>query len=59
MRRLALALIAALGTQTALAQMPRATEERPAAFVDAATLVPGLIADMRYAGAHNFVGRCL
>jgi len=32
-------------------------QERPAAFVDAATIVPGLIADMRYAGAHNFVGR--
>ena len=38
-------------TQTSLAQ------ERPAAFVDTATIVPGLIADMRYAGAHNFVGR--
>src|SRR5947209_19843133 len=29
----------------------------PAGFVDAATVVPGLIIDMRYAGAHNFVGR--
>jgi D-alanyl-D-alanine dipeptidase len=57
MRKLALALIAALGTQTALAQQPQATQERPAAFVDAATVVPGLIADMRYAGPHNFVGR--
>src|SRR5580704_7294410 len=35
----------------ALAQAP------PAAFVDAATVVPGLVTDMRYAGAHNFVGR--
>lgn len=34
-----------------------AVEQRPAAFVDAASVVPGLIADMRYAGAHNFVGR--
>jgi D-alanyl-D-alanine dipeptidase len=34
-----------------------AAQERPAAFVDAATIVPGLVADMRYAGAHNFVGR--
>jgi zinc D-Ala-D-Ala dipeptidase len=57
MRKLGLALIAALGTQTALAQPPQATQERPAAFVDAATVVPGLIADMRYAGSHNFVGR--
>jgi len=32
-------------------------EERPAAFVDAATVVPGLVAEMRYAGSHNFVGR--
>jgi D-alanyl-D-alanine dipeptidase len=32
-------------------------QERPAGFVDAAAVVPGLIADMRYAGAHNFVGR--
>jgi D-alanyl-D-alanine dipeptidase len=32
-------------------------EERPAAFVDAATIVPGLLADMRYAGSHNFTGR--
>jgi zinc D-Ala-D-Ala dipeptidase len=31
-------------------------QERPAAFVDAATVVPGLIAEMRYAGSHNFVG---
>ena len=46
-----LALIAAFCPQTALAQ------ERPAAFVDAASVVPGLIVEMRYAGAHNFVGR--
>jgi zinc D-Ala-D-Ala dipeptidase len=32
-------------------------QERLAAFVDAATVVPGLILDMRYAGSHNFVGR--
>ena len=32
-------------------------QERPAGFVDAATVVPGLILDMRYAGSHNFVGR--
>jgi D-alanyl-D-alanine dipeptidase len=34
-----------------------AAQERPAAFVDAAIVVPGLIAEMRYAGSHNFVGR--
>jgi zinc D-Ala-D-Ala dipeptidase len=32
-------------------------QERPAQFVDAAAIVPGLIVEMRYAGAHNFVGR--
>jgi D-alanyl-D-alanine dipeptidase len=45
------ALLAACGTQRAIAQ------DRPAAFVDAATAVPGLIVEMRYAGSHNFVGR--
>jgi zinc D-Ala-D-Ala dipeptidase len=49
--RLSAALFAILATQSALAQ------DRPAAFVDAATVVPGLIADIRYAGSHNFVGR--
>ena len=36
---------------------PAPAQERPAQFVDAATIVPGLILDMRYAGTHNFVGR--
>jgi zinc D-Ala-D-Ala dipeptidase len=49
--KLSVALIAAFGAQSAVAQ------DRPAAFVDAATVVPGLVADMRYAGSHNFVGR--
>jgi D-alanyl-D-alanine dipeptidase len=46
-----IALLAVSGVHCALAQ------ERPAAFVDAATVVPGLVLDMRYAGSHNFVGR--
>jgi D-alanyl-D-alanine dipeptidase len=52
MRALALALLllAACATQPA----PR---QRPADFVDARTLVAGLVVEMRYAGAHNFVGR--
>jgi D-alanyl-D-alanine dipeptidase len=49
--RLLVAMVMAVGTQAASAQ------ERPAQFVDAAALAPGLIVDMRYAGAHNFVGR--
>jgi D-alanyl-D-alanine dipeptidase len=36
---------------------PLAAQERPSTFVDAATIVPGLVVEMRYAGAHNFVGR--
>ncbi len=51
MLKLCLALAAVFGAQAVLAQ------ERPVAFVDAATVVPGLIAEMRYAGSHNFVGR--
>jgi D-alanyl-D-alanine dipeptidase len=48
-------VLAALPAQAALAQEP--VGGRPAAFVDAATVVPGLIVEMRYAGSHNFVGR--
>lgn len=33
-----------------------AQAQTPAAFVDAATIVPGLEVEMRYAGPHNFVG---
>jgi D-alanyl-D-alanine dipeptidase len=32
-------------------------QDRPASFVDAATVVPGLVVEMRYHGSHNFVGR--
>jgi len=32
-------------------------QQRPAAFVDAATAVPGLLVDMRYFGDNNFIGR--
>lgn len=32
-------------------------QERPADFVNAATVVPGLVVEMRYFGSHNFVGR--
>ncbi len=45
------AALLACGTHGVIAQ------QRPAGFVDAAAVVPGLLADMRYAGAHNFVGR--
>jgi D-alanyl-D-alanine dipeptidase len=42
---------------TAAASAFAAAQERSAAFVDAAAVVPGLVAEMRYAGTHNFVGR--
>ena len=42
---------------TASFSMSTSAQNRPAAFVDAAAVVPGLIVDARYAGAHNFVGR--
>jgi zinc D-Ala-D-Ala dipeptidase len=45
------AVLVACGTQSAIA------EDRPASFVDAASVVPGLMTDIRYAGSHNFVGR--
>ena len=31
-------------------------QQRPPTFVDASTIVPNLIVEMRYAGSHNFVG---
>jgi zinc D-Ala-D-Ala dipeptidase len=48
----ALAAAAMLSTPVAAS----AEEMRPADFVDAATIVPHLVVDMRYAGNHNFVG---
>ena len=34
-----------------------AQDQRPAAFVDAATVVPGLVVEMRYVTDNNFVGQ--
>ena len=48
---LSAALLLACAPQSLLAQ------DRPSSFVDAATVVPGLIVEMRYAGSHNFTGR--
>ena len=52
----ALSLVSALDAQTAFAE-PSNANVRPDTFVDAAAVVPGLIAEIRYAGSHNFVGR--
>lgn len=35
---------------------PALAQQRPASFVDAATVVPGLVVEMRYLGSHNFIG---
>jgi zinc D-Ala-D-Ala dipeptidase len=54
-RRRLLATVFAIGIA-----VPAAVAEetqRPADFVDAATVVPGLIAEIRYAGSHNFTGQ--
>lgn len=56
MSKLCLALAVAAIVQAGIVQAGNA-QERPAVFVDAATIVPGLITEIRYAGAHNFVGR--
>jgi D-alanyl-D-alanine dipeptidase len=40
-----------------LLALPAMAQERPAGFVDAAKVVPGLVVEMRYVTANNFVGR--
>jgi zinc D-Ala-D-Ala dipeptidase len=51
------AALLALFTVVACAA-PEANEQaRPQRFVAAASVAPGLVVDMRYAGARNFVGR--
>ena len=47
---------AAVFATTLLATTTLHAAERPAAFLDVATVVPGLVVEARYAGAHNFVG---
>jgi len=46
-----------IGVVVASSSVNAVAQDRPAAFVDAAAVVPGLIVDARYAGSHNFVGR--
>ena len=47
----------ASGLALMLIACSHAPTERPEGFVDATSVVPGLRLEMRYAGAHNFVGR--
>ena len=50
---LVIPLVCALGAAIA----PAHALPTSAMLVDAGTIVPGLVADIRYAGSHNFVGR--
>ena len=50
---LTIAMIAAASSACAEAQ----AERRPASFIDASTVAPGLMVEMRYFGSYNFVGR--
>jgi len=50
------ALLALLAAPAARAQAPVRTAP-PGAFVDLADVAPGILVEMRYATAHNFVGR--
>lgn len=49
-------VVGLLCVQAALAAAAGASA-RAATLIDAATVVPGLVTDIRYAGSHNFVGR--
>jgi D-alanyl-D-alanine dipeptidase len=55
-RKLSFGLATVVVAFASLLQAAPAQDE-PAAFVDAARVVPGLIVEMRYAGSHNFVSR--
>jgi D-alanyl-D-alanine dipeptidase len=48
--------IAALAAITLAFASQAVAQQRPDTFVDAASVAPGLIVEMRYASAHNFVG---
>ena len=50
---LVLPLMCALAATVA----PADTSQPAAMLIDAGTVVPGLVSDIRYAGSHNFVGR--
>jgi D-alanyl-D-alanine dipeptidase len=52
--RTLIALAAALILMPAFAD---AQQQRPASFVDAATVVPGLVTEVRYHGSNNFIGK--
>ena len=52
-----LAMQAVFALLLILISLPAQAQTMPSEFVDAATVVDGLVVDMRYFGADNFVGR--
>ena len=56
-RKMLRPIIIVLTALLATAPFVASAREMPKRFVDAATVVPGLVLDMRYAGSNNFVGR--
>jgi zinc D-Ala-D-Ala dipeptidase len=52
LRRLGIAI-----ASTCVLALSANAQGRPSAFIDAATVVPGLVVDMRYFDSNNFVGR--
>jgi len=57
MRRASTIIAIVLAFFPAAVAQPRQEQQRPDAFVDAASTASGLIVEARYATAHNFVGR--
>ncbi len=51
------AIVSSLAGLAVLWTGAEAGESARAPFIDAASVVPGLVVEMRYAGSHNFVGR--
>jgi D-alanyl-D-alanine dipeptidase len=49
------AILSALTVEAQIG-FPAQSPARPPAFVDASTVIPGLVVDMRYFGTNNFVG---
>jgi len=49
--------IAFLSASALLLASSALAQPMPSSFVDASSVVPGLIVEARYAGSHNFVGR--
>lgn len=57
--RNAILILLVLSCLTGCASAQPQAGRDPAAFVDAAQIVPGLVTDMRYLGDNNFIGRTI